>query len=267
MFIYRNLARGGVKGDIMTDTKSKDVVAEKAKSPIELTAMLEAGVHFGHQSRRWNPKMAPYIWQNRDGVHIFDLLKVSENLARACESIKQEIKAGKTVAFVGTKRQASSIVKNHAVRAGVPYVVSRWAGGTVTNWQQVKKSIKRLIEIKEGLPKGKFDDYTKRERVLLEREATRLERLFGGLVELKAAPDVLFIVDINREKAAIKEARAHKIPVYALIDSNSNPDLVDYPIPGNDDAIRSIELMVGAFADAVKEAMDARKNQRVETRG
>ena len=249
----------GAKKVVKVDDSSKVTEKKKeSKSPVELTDMLEAGVHFGHQSRRWNPKMDEFIWQNRDGVHIFDLLKVSKCLSQACEAVKEEIKSGKSIAFVGTKRQASSIVKHHAQRAGVAYVVSRWAGGTITNWSQIKNSIKRLVDIKEGMPKGKFNDYTKKERVLLERKAARLERLFGGLVDLKSSPDILFIVDVNREKAAVKEAKTRGIPIYALIDSNSNPDHVNYPIPGNDDAVRSIELIVSVFTDAVKEGMDAR---------
>jgi small subunit ribosomal protein S2 len=219
----------------------------------DLLKLLEAGVHFGHQSRRWHPKMQPFIWQERDGVHIFDLLKTAECIKQAQEAIKQDIIAGKNIVYVGTKRQASPIIKEEAERAGVPYVVSRWAGGTMTNWSQVKKSIERLTELKEGLAKNKFNQYTKKERVLLDKEVTRLERLFGGLEGIKSPPEVLFIVDIAREKAAVKEAKMMGIKIYALIDSNANPELVDYPIPGNDDAVRSIKLLVSLFTDAVIE--------------
>jgi small subunit ribosomal protein S2 len=241
-------------------------MADKKPTPqIELVEMLEAGVHFGHQSKRWNPKMDQYIWQNRDGVHIFDLLKVRETLEAACKAIEEEAASGKVIVFVGTKRQAANIVKENAIRAGVPHVTARWAGGTLTNWEQIKKSIVRLNEIKEGLKTGKFSQYTKKERVLLEREATRLERLFGGLTELKKQPDVLFVVDTNREKAAVREAKSLNVPVYAIVDSNCNPDDAQILIPGNDDAAKSVELLVSAITDAVIRGKEAGKLARAAT--
>lgn len=235
---------------------------------VDLTKLLEAGVHFGHQSRRWHPKMSRFIWQERDGVHIFDLIKTVEALQKACESVKQDIKAGKSIVFVGTKRQAAPIVKEEAERAGVHYVTSRWAGGTITNWDQIKVSIKRLTELKKGLAEKKFQHLTKKERVLLDKEVTRLERLFGGLEGMETPPDMLYIVDITREKAAVKEAKAAGIKMYALLDTNANPELVDYPIPGNDDAVRSIKLLTSIFTDAVIEgkALAQRKEEKKETK-
>ncbi len=249
-----------VKKEEFNKTKpdSKIVIDEsKLKSPVSLTEMLEAGVHFGHQSRRWNPKMAPYIWKNKEGVHIFDLLKTAKNLALVCEILRQEAKNGKNIVFIGTKRQASEIVKKYAEASDSPYVVSRWAGGTLTNWNQVRKSIDRLNKIRTGLKNNEFSHYTKKERVLLEREAIRLERLFGGLVNLKSIPDILFIVDTVREKTAIKEANICNVPVYAIADTNSDPDDLTELIPANDDAVRSIEIIVKAISDAIIEGKKA----------
>jgi small subunit ribosomal protein S2 len=231
----------------------------------ELSKLLEAGVHFGHQARRWHPKMQRFIWQQRDGVHIFDLLKTSEYLQKACETAKEFVASGKTIVFVGTKRQAAPIVKAEAERAGAPYITSRWAGGMISNWSQVKKSIARLENLREGLKNNKFSHYTKKERVLLDREMTRLQRLFGGIKDLKNPPEALFIIDISREKAAIKEAKAAGAKIFAIVDSNVNPDLVDYPIPGNDDAVRSISILVETFANAVAEgkAIADKKNTTV----
>jgi len=228
---------------------------------VDLTKLLEAGVHFGHQSRRWHPKMKQFIWQERDGVHIFDLLKTAEHLQKACEAVRQNVQEGKVIVYVGTKRQASPLVRAEAERAGVPYITSRWAGGTITNWKQIKGSINRLRELKTGLAEKKFQHYTKKERVLLDKEVARLERLFGGIETLQKPPDALFIVDITREKAAVKEALASGTKIYALVDSNANPDLVDYPIPGNDDAVRSISLLVSKFTDAVIEGKELAKKK------
>jgi small subunit ribosomal protein S2 len=228
--------------------------AKKGNHPIKLTKLLEAGVHFGHQAKRWNPRIAPYIWQAREGIHIFDLLKTSQALQRACEAAKQDVKEGKNILFVGTKRQAAPIVKEAAIKAGMPYIVSRWAGGALTNWKQIEKSIKRLNQLEKGLESGEFSQYTKKERVLLDRELTRLKRLFVGLKDLLKPPDALFIVDIIREQTAVKEAHAKGVKIYAIVDSNANPDEVDYPISGNDDAVRSINLLVSTFADAIAEA-------------
>ncbi|NMC35800.1 30S ribosomal protein S2 [Candidatus Beckwithbacteria bacterium] len=234
------------------------------KSVVSLEKMLEAGVHFGHQAKRWYPKMAPYIWQSRDGVHIFDLLKTQQLLQEACEAVKQDMIAGKTIAYVATKRQAAAIAKEEAKRAGVPYIVSRWAGGTITNWQQVKQSIDRLKKLKSGLESGEFKQYTKKERVLLDREVTRLERLFGGIVDLAQPPQILFIIDINREKAAVAEAKHNGAKLYALVDSNVDPEPIDHPIPCNDDAVRSIKLMTEAFTNAVIEGKELAAKAKIE---
>jgi small subunit ribosomal protein S2 len=249
------------EAEVRQEVKEDGIKNSKQKKDykLDLTELLEAGVHFGHQARRWHPKMAKYIWQERDGVHIFDLLKTQEYFAKACEAVKKELASGKKIVFVGTKRQAGIIIKAEALRARVSYVNARWAGGAISNWKQVSKSIKRLKELREGLEKGTFDQYTKKERVLMERELNRLERLFGGIAELSAPPQIMFVVDVNREKAAVKEARKSGAKVFALVDSNVNPDSVDYIIPGNDDAVRSINMLVSKFADAVIEGKELRK--------
>lgn len=220
---------------------------------VPLTELLEAGCHFGHQVRRWNPKMKPYLYTSRDGVHIFDLAKTAEGLAAACEYVKQVAQAGGKVLFVGTKRQAKAIVKEEAQKAGAPFVSERWLGGIITNWEQIKKSIDKLIEMREKREKGEYKIYTKKENVLLNREIDRLERFFGGLISLTALPEALFVVDIHKEIVAVREAAARHIPVVGIVDSNANPELADQIIPANDDAVRSIKLIVAKVAESYAE--------------
>lgn len=212
----------------------------------DLRELLEAGCHFGHQSRRWHPKMAKWIFTEKDGVHIFDLAKTASQLQLAYNYAFDLGAKGKTLIVVGTKKQARDIIKEVTTPAGVMSITSRWLGGLLTNWEQVGKSLRRMIEIETGLKEGKFDVYTKRERVLLDKERQRLERFFGGIRELKGKPDALFIVDPSREKVAVLEASRNNVPMIALIDSNTNPDLIDIPVPANDDAIKSIEYIVNA---------------------
>ena len=215
-----------------------------------LKDLLEAGCHFGHQSRRWNPKMEPYIWQSREGVHIFDLAKTAENLKQACLAVRDLLSEGKNIIFVGTKRQAEAIIREEAEKLGISYVTYRWLGGTITNWPQIKKSIDKLNEMKDKKAKGEYEKYTKKENILIEREINRLTKFFGGLTKLTSPPDALFIVDSQREQAAVKEAKAKDIKVFAMLDSNSDPDMIDYPIPANDDAVSSIKLIVTKIAEA-----------------
>jgi small subunit ribosomal protein S2 len=212
----------------------------------DLRELLEAGCHFGHQARRWHPKMAKWIYTEKDGVHIFDLAKTAEQLRHAYNYAFELGKNNKTLVVVGTKKQARDIIKGAAATAGVMTITSRWLGGLLTNWEQVGKSLRRMIEIETGLKDGKFDKYTKRERVLLDKERQRLERFFGGIRELKGKPDALFIVDPSREKVAVLEASRNNIPMIALIDSNTNPEPIDLPIPANDDAVKSIQYIVDA---------------------
>ncbi|MBU0619096.1 30S ribosomal protein S2 [Patescibacteria group bacterium] len=225
---------------------------KKDNFKVPLTELLEAGCHFGHQVRRGNPKMKPYIYAQRDKVHIFDLAITAQKLSEACEYVKELVAKGGKVCFVGTKRQARSIIKEEAIKIGAPYVYERWLGGTITNWQQIKKSIKALVEMKEKKEQGEYKTYTKKENVLINRKITRLERFVGGLTQLTDLPEAIFVVDISRELTAVREAKIKGVSVIALVDTNSDPDFVDYVIPANDDAVRSIKLVVAKIAEAVE---------------
>ncbi len=214
----------------------------------DLRELLEAGCHFGHQKAKWNPHMREWIYMEKDGVHIFDLAKTAAQLQMAYNFAYKLGTQGKNVIFVGTKKQAREVIETSAKAAGLSYITSRWLGGFLTNWEQVRKSIKRMLDIEKGLESGKYDNYTKYERVQLDKERTKLSRFFVGVQTLKDAPDCIFIVDPGREKIAASEARSMNVPVVALIDSNSDPDLVDLPIPANDDALKSVTYIVEQFA-------------------
>ncbi len=210
----------------------------------DLRELLEAGCHFGHQARRWHPKMAKWIYTEKDGVHIFDLAKTAAQLQLAYDFAFDLAKKNKTMIIVATKKQARDVLKEIVMPTGVMTITSRWLGGLLTNWEQVNHSLKRMLEIEKGLQEGKYDKYTKRERVLLDKERSRLERFFGGIRELKGKPDALFIIDPSREKVAVLEASRVGLPMIGLVDSNTNPDALDIPIPANDDAVRSIKLVI-----------------------
>jgi len=212
----------------------------------DLRELLEAGSHFGHQARKWHPKMAKWIYAEKDGVHIFDLEKTAKQLQIAYNFAFDLGRKGKNLVIVGTKKQAREVIKEAALEQHVMTITSRWLGGLLTNWEQVQKSLKRMLDIERGLKEGKFDQYTKLERVLLDKERGRLERFFGGISELKGRPDAVFIIDPGREKVAVLEASKVGVPIMALIDSNSNPEAIDIPIPANDDAVRSISYIVKA---------------------
>ena len=246
---------------LKAETKKNNGVEEYS---VSLEELLEAGTHFGHQARRWNPKMAPFIYTTRDGVHIFDLAQTSQRLAQASLAAKKMVGEGKIIVLVGTKRQAQAIIKEEAGKYGIPFIATRWLGGTISNWEQIFKSIKKLLEMKEKRQKGEYVKYTKKENLLLDREIARLERFFGGIASLTQPPDALFVVDTNREATALAEARTKGIKIFAIVDSNSDADLVDYPIPGNDDAVRSIKLIVSTFAKAVGEGMELAKKMPVK---
>ena len=212
--------------------------------------LLEAGVHFGHQTRRWNPKMAPYIFGVRNGAHIIDLQQTAPLLHRALKLVRDTVAGGSRVLFVGTKRQATDLIAEAAKSCGQYYVNHRWLGGMLTNWKTVSVSIRRLRELDEQLEQDNTG-LTKKELLKITRERNKLDRALGGIKDMGGLPDVIFIIDTNKEKIAIAEARKLNIPVVAIIDSNSDPDLVDYPIPGNDDAIRAINLYCQLMRDAV----------------
>ena len=229
----------------MTKTKTK-----KTEYKISLKQLLEAGCHFGHQARRWNPKMNEYIYTKRGGVHIFDLGLTAKKLTEAMEFVQNLTAEGKKIVFVGTKRQATAVIKEEAEKCGMPYVATRWLGGIITNWEQIKKSLDKMMDLEEKKSKGEFKKYTKRENVLIDKQIEKLDRFLGGLRSLKSEPAAVFVVDVKKEIAAVKEARMKGIPVIAIIDTNTDPDLIDYPIPANDDAVSSIKLIVSKIAEA-----------------
>ena len=222
-------------------------------SVVAMKQLLEAGVHFGHQTRRWNPKMAEYIFQARNGIHIIDLQKSSKKLDEAYDFLKNQAEEGKTVLFVGTKKQAQECVKEAAEKCGMYYVNQRWLGGTLTNFKTIRNRVKRLTDIEKMQEDGTFEVLPKKEVILLKKEMEKLERNLGGIKEMTELPGVMFVVDPNKEKIAILEARKLGIPVIGLVDTNCNPEDVDYPIPGNDDAIRAVKLIMDVMANAVIE--------------
>lgn len=219
--------------------------------------LLEAGVHFGHQVRRWNPKMRGFIFGAREGVHIIDLEQTFKKLQEACDYVKSVGEAGGVIIFLASKKQAKQIVMEEAQRAGAMYVVERWIGGLLTNWDLTSKNIKKLSDLKTKKEAGEFAERTKKENLMIDREIAKLERLYGGVAKLDKLPQALFVVDVRKEENACREAKNKKIPVVAIADTNANLDLVDYPIPGNDDALKSIKIITAAVADSYMEGLAA----------
>jgi small subunit ribosomal protein S2 len=231
---------------------------------ISMKALLETGVHFGHRTRRWHPKMAPYIFTERKGVHIIDLQQTLQTLTEVCELVQDTVAAGDSILFVGTKRQAQATIAREAERCGMPYVNLRWLGGTLTNWQTIRQRIDYLHSLEARRERGDFDLLTKKEALEKQREIEKLNQRFGGIREMRELPALLFVVDIQREATAVAEADKLGIPIIAMVDTNCNPDPIDYVIPANDDAIRSIRLITRAIADAVLEGVAQRKAYEVE---
>ena len=221
---------------------------------VELNELLEAGVHFGHQTRRWNPKMKGFIFTERNGIHIIDLRKTLDRLQRAQNAVREVVLKGERVLFVCTKRQLRGIIEQEAERSGCFFVTERWLGGMLTNFQTIRNQIRRLKELERGQEENAFEFYTKKERLLLDRERMKLEKYFSGVKEMSRVPGAIFVVDARREAIAVKEAHRLGIPVIAIADTNADPDLIDYPIPGNDDAMRAVGLITKAIADAVEAA-------------
>ena len=220
---------------------------------VAMKQLLEAGVHFGHQTRRWDPKMAEYIFQARNGIHIIDLQKTSKKLDEAYAFVKEQAEEGKTVLFVGTKKQAQECMKEAALKCGMFYVDQRWLGGMLTNFGTIQKRIQRLKDLEAMEQDGTFDVLPKKEVILLKKEMEKLEKNLGGIKEMEQLPGVLFVVDPKKERIAILEAKKLGIPVVGLVDTNCNPEEVDYAIPGNDDAIRAVKLIADVMANAVIE--------------
>lgn len=233
-------------------------------SKVELTQLIAAGAHFGHLTRRWNPKMKPYIFMERNGIHIIDLKKTQESLEVAANKFRDVIAGGKKVLFVGTKKQAKGVISNEAKRCEMNWVSERWLGGMLTNFATIRKSIKRLQNIEKMENDGTFEKITKKERLQLSRERDKLRKVLDGVEFLNKLPGALFIVDIKKEFIAVKEAHRLNIPVYAIVDTNCDPDLVDYVIPANDDAVRAIEIITKTMADAVIEGAQKAKELKAQ---
>ena len=235
---------------------------------VAMKQLLEAGVHFGHQTRRWNPKMAEYIYQARNGIHIIDLQKTSKKVDEAYEFIREQVEEGKNVLFVGTKKQAQDAIREEAERCGMYFVNQRWLGGMLTNFKTIRKRIERLKELEKMSTDGTFEALPKKEVSQLKKEMEILERNLGGIKEMKKLPGALFIVDPKKEHNAVLEARKLNIPIVGIVDTNCDPDDTDYVIPANDDAIRAVKLIAGAMADGIIEVNQgamAETNQTAET--
>jgi len=231
---------------------------------ISMKALLESGVHFGHRTNKWHPKMKPYIFTERNGIHIIDLQQTVKAVNTAYNLVRDTVQQGGNVMFVGTKRQAQETVKEEAIRCGMPYVTERWLGGMLTNWTTIFERIKELEKLERLRDSGEINRLTKKEGLLIEREITRLLIRLSGVRNMNKTPNLVFIVDVSREATAVHEANLREIPVIALVDTNCDPAGVDYVIPSNDDAIRAIKLLVGKVADAVLEGKAMRKDEEME---
>ena len=231
---------------------------------VAMKQLLEAGVHFGHQTRRWDPKMAEYIFQARNGIHIIDLQKTSKKLDEAYAFLKEQAEEGKTVLFVGTKKQAQECMKEAAIKSGMYYVDQRWLGGMLTNFETIRTRVQRLKDLEAMQEDGTFDVLPKKEVILLKKEMEKLERNLGGIKDMEELPGVIFLVDPKKERIAILEARKLNIPVIGLVDTNCNPEDVDYAIPGNDDAIRAVKLIADVMANAVIEGKQGESFENAE---
>jgi small subunit ribosomal protein S2 len=233
---------------------------------IEYKDLLDAGVHFGHLTRKWDPRMAPYIFMEKNGIHIIDLNKTLVCLEEASNAIKQIVRSGKKVMFVATKKQAKDLVADEARRLNMPFVTERWLGGMLTNFATIRKSLKKMSTIDKMMKEDAYKNLAKKERLMITRQREKLESVLGGIADLTRLPAALFIVDIKREHIAIAEAQKLGIPVFALVDTNSNPNEVDFPIPANDDAFKSISLLVKAFGAAIEEGLSERRKDKEDAK-
>ncbi len=228
-------------------------------SVISMKQLLEAGVHFGHRTRRWHPKMRTFIFTERNGIHIIDLQQTMRQVNTAYQTVRDTVRAGGTVLFVGTKKQAQETIRQEAERCGMPYVVHRWLGGTLTNFRTIRQRVEFMTELERRQARGELDRLPKKEALLLRHELQRLNTRLGGLREMTHLPDLLFIVDVQREALAVAEANKLNIPIIAMVDTNCDPDPIDHPIPSNDDAIRAIKLIASTMANAVLEGLELRQ--------
>jgi small subunit ribosomal protein S2 len=249
--------------------KQKNVNKLKTKNMSRVTfeQLLEAGSHFGHLKRKWNPAMAPYIFMERNGIHIIDLHKTVVKIDEAAAALKQIVKSGRKVLFVATKKQAKQTVADKAVSVGMPYVTERWPGGMLTNFPTIRKAVKKMTTIDKMAKDGTFDQLSKREKLQITRQRAKLEKNLGSIADLNRLPSALFVVDVLKEHIAVAEANRLSIPVFAIVDTNSNPTSIDFVIPANDDATKSIELILNAVCTAINEGLEERKVEKLDTSG
>ncbi|MBE9469268.1 MAG: 30S ribosomal protein S2 [Bacteroidetes bacterium] len=224
--------------------------------------LLDAGAHFGHLKRKWNPNMAPYIFMERNGIHIIDLHKTVVKIDEAASTMKQIAKSGRKILFVATKKQAKDIVADKIKTINMPYITERWSGGMLTNFPTIRKAVKKMVSIDKMSKDGTFNHLSKREKLQIQRQRAKLEKNLGSIADLTRLPAAMFVVDVQKEKIAVSEARRLNIPVFAIVDTNSNPNLVDFPIPANDDASKSISIILDALTDAVKEGLTERNAEK-----
>jgi small subunit ribosomal protein S2 len=232
-------------------------------SKVTVQQLLEAGVHFGHLRRKWNPQMAPYIFMERNGIHVIDLNKTVIKLDDACQRLQSIARSGKKILFVGTKKQAKEIVAEKAASANMPYVTERWPGGMLTNFVTIRKTVKKMTQLESMMKDGTVDTMSKKERLVISRTRAKLEKDFGAISDLNRLPSALFIIDIKREHIAVAEAKKLNIPTFGIVDTNSNPNEVDFPIPANDDASDSVALILEVVAQAIKAGLAERKSDKV----
>ena len=248
------------KGDKDRGLKQKGVKMPR----VSLEELLAAGAHFGHLTRRWNPKVRPYVFMERNGIHIIDLKKTQELLDYACEYITKIVSDGKKILFVGTKRQAKSIIEKEALRCGINYVTERWLGGMLTNFSTIRKSVKRLNNIDKMESDGTLEKITKKEALFLSREKLKLQKVLGGIADMTKLPGCLFVVDIKKEHIAVKEAKNLGIPIIAILDTNCDPDPIDFIIPANDDSGKTVQIIVSKIADAIIEGKEKHRLVKAE---
>ena len=228
--------------------------------------LLEAGAHFGHLKRKWNPAMAPYIYMERNGIHIIDLNKTALKVEEAAESLKGIARSGRKILFVGTKKQAQEVVAAHAQEIGMPYITERWAGGMLTNFPTIRKAVKKMSQIDKMMGDGTFDNISKREKLQITRQREKLEKNLGSIADLNRLPSAVFVVDVIKEKIAVAEANRLGIPVFAIVDTNSNPNDIDFVIPANDDATKAIDVILTAVCEAIKEGLEERKVEQIDNK-
>jgi len=228
--------------------------------------LIEAGCHFGHLKRKWNPAMAPYIFMERNGIHIIDLYKTAAKLEEAAAAMKQIAKSGKKILFVATKKQAKQVIADKATEVGMPYVIERWPGGMLTNFPTIRKAVKKMTSIDKMASDGTFDNLSKREKLQITRQRAKLEKTLGSIADLNRLPSALFVVDVLKERIAVAEANRLGIPVFGIVDTNSNPNNIDFVIPANDDASKSIELILSTVCSAMAEGLEERKAEKVDNK-